>query len=333
MRFHHALLAMLLTWPALFNAQSPDAEQHPGVFRAVRNADVAVANATPAARQAALDNLTRIIDALKHSPAISMPVGYDVSLVRSLRFPGRTAPMRAGISGVLFLYDRNEQTGQFEPGEEGPGFAVTVNDPLACAFTDLNQPYMHDDAGEVFFEPKSNGTDHGYAHYPHYPVSGCTLVTTITRPLWLPVSRERVLTSILENQRKGLQELRDMMARLKASLPQAITPELQEQLKKREMDSAALEAELAHMTPAERGSQAYFWPDSRGSTPIVGAGHEGATALVTTNRAYLDSTLLSTRVQTLSVYIEMPQTYQWYNAFKGATFKRIHGFESTVHAR
>ena len=316
------VVVALLLHPILANAQTDPAELHPGVVRPVLNPAVDIANAPLAERQQAMAQLNRVLAALQHAPALSAPVGYDVSFRRSLHFEGRAEPMQGGISAILFLYEKDQDTGKLVPGEEGPGLGVNINEPFGCVFADYHQPYMEDDSGRVYFEPKPDGTEHGYPHYPNSAAGGCTLVSSINRPLWLPVSRERVLKPMIEKQRAGLVEVRDMIARLKVSLPNGVPADVATQLKEQETRIHALEAEFAAMSPAERASQAYFWPDSHGLTPIVGAGHEGATALVAPNPAYLAGTP-RTAIQTVSLWLDMPETYQWYTPFKGQIFQKI----------
>ena len=300
-------------------AAQDDAAAHPGVLKLEPGwSGGAPAWATPAVRAAAAAHARAISDAVRAAAAVARPMGYDVTLRTGLGYPDERGPLRPVVSGFLFFYEPGD-AGHLVRGEEGPTFGLEANRPLECAFRDLDDAFTElPDGRRVYGAPVQAGTDHGYAVFDHPESGSCTLVTSITRPLWLPVSQRQVLNVLLGRFRATRDEARrQLAAHPNAQAAAALLPTLEAQVQ-------GMEAEMASLTPAELDGPAYLSSSTERPSRLTSQPGPDAVALVTPNPAYLDASAPLDRVQALSVAVQMSPRYRFYSERRAAAFQAIH---------
>jgi hypothetical protein len=311
-----AAAAVLACAPAAAAQQDP--ARHPGVLKLEPSWAGPAPVWASGARPAATERVRRLYDAVRAAPAVATPVGYDVTLRGGVGYPDERGPLRPVVSGFLFFYGTDD-AGHVVRDGEGPTFGIEANRPLTCAFRDLSDPFVElPDGRQVFGEPVQVGTDHGYPVYDHPESGSCTLVSAISRPLWLPVTQRQVLNVLLGRFRAMRDEARrQLAAHPGADAARALLQPLEDQVR-------GMEQEIASLAPSELDGPAYLSSSGERASRLSSHPAPDAVALVTPNPAYLDASAPLDRVQTLSVSVQMSPGYRFYSEQRAAAFRAIH---------
>jgi hypothetical protein len=230
------------------------------------------------------DQLRQISDVFREVAVLKSPVGFEARVIQTAGSPrgiGKTTRMPpSSMSIFLFDYIQACPTCPIEPvGESRCQVHLWIND-VDLLYPTWQTPLEKDEEGSIYIVPCRVGEFAGFPMYDGWNGPYVLITNDITRPLWVPVSRERHIRAKITNLQKLVQKLKppsDQQARA---------------------DMAALEAELAGMSPAERASQAYVGgsPATRAAW-LSPANDRGAQALVATNPAFFDLTRPRTSFQ------------------------------------
>lgn len=229
--------------------------------------------------KAVYDKLRGISDVFREAPVLQSHVGFEVLLQHTAASPGMKdgATPRLPTSSVsvrLFTYIQMCATCPIQPEvESSGGIALHIND-LDLFYDSWQQPFQRDEAGAMYLAPMEVGKLAGFLIYRGPGKHPKILLTNgNTRPIWVPVSQERYITSRIT----GLQ---NRLAKIKPPSDQTARREL-----------AALEAELAGLSAADRAATAYVgFGNSERASGLGSASERGARAIVVTNTAYFDRT-------------------------------------------
>jgi hypothetical protein len=227
----------------------------------------------PAEIKTVYDSLEKILDVLGETSVLKAPVGFEAHALYTAgsgRAPKNQLP-GSKLSLLLFDYLRPCATCPIAPvGESGAMLHVWINtldDLSGCP-----NPPGKDAAGVFCAEPHRLGQFAGFPLYDCGNEGPCFVIAKDpTRPLWLPVSRERWIKA-------RIAPIRDSLKTAKPPWDQS-----------RRADIAELEAALAAMSPAERASQAIVaGRNPQHGTWLAQAGDPTGAPLVTANPAFFD---------------------------------------------
>jgi hypothetical protein len=205
----------------------------------------------------------------------------------SIGIPSKHAAMLPASGIEIFLFDYTQSCGTCptKPVEESRAILrLGINAPDAFYDT-WQRPFATDAEGPMYLAPVRVGEFAGFPVYapPGYPPR-VLLTNDNTRPIWVPASQERVI-------RGRLAELQREVARMKPPYD-----------RQRRDTIAALEAELAGLSPADLAAPAYTAGGGSARPSGLARGTDrGARALVATNPAYFDLTRGKTSFQMAAV--------------------------------
>jgi hypothetical protein len=221
------------------------------------------------------DQLRQISDVFREVAVLKSPVGFEARVNQtagSARGIGQTTRMPPS-SMIIFLFDYIQAcaTCPVKPvGESHCYFHLWIND-VDLLYRPI--PIDKDEEGSIYVLPRRVGEFAGFPMYDAGNGPYVLITNDITRPLWVPVSRERRIRAKITNLQKLVQKLKppsDQQARA---------------------DIAALEAELAGMSPAECASQAYVGGSIATHTAWLSSANDpDAQALVAPNPEFFDLT-------------------------------------------
>lgn|GEM_PF-2368090 len=237
---------------------------------------------SPAQIRTVHDQLRHISDVFREVAVLKSPVGFEATVIQtagSTRGIGQTARMPpSSMSLFLFDYIQACATCPIEPvGESRCQAHLWIND-VDLLYRQI--PSEKDEEGPIYVEPRRAGEFAGFPMYDAGNGPYVLITNDITRPVWVPVSRERYIRAKITNLQKLVQKL---------------TPPSDQQAR---ADMAALEAELAGMSPTERASQAYVGGGvATRAAWLSPANDPGAQALVAPNPAFFDLTRPRTSFQ------------------------------------
>ena len=145
--------------------------------------------------------LQGIVDVFRAHPSLNHPKGFHVrsSMAVAAHAPGAPEPdqlLTAKVVVALRAYVRNRTTGDVWQSRREATVEVAVNT------LPLGLPYAEDQNGPMYLEPVVVGELAGASVYE----GGAVLLTRITRPMFLPVTKERYLRSQIEAARQGLSD-------------------------------------------------------------------------------------------------------------------------------
>lgn len=236
----------------------------------------------PAQIRTVQDQLRQVSEVFREVAVLKTPVGFEAMVhltAGSARGIGQKTRMPpSSMSIFLFDYVQPCATCPIAPvGESHCFFHLWINN-VDLLYRQI--PLEKDEEGSIYVVPRRVGEFAGFPMYDAGNGPYVLMTNDITRPLWVPVSQERYIRAKIADTQKWAEKLkppRDQQARA---------------------ELAALEAELAGMSPAERASQAYVG----GTHPVLPAGlspanDPGAQALVAPNPAFFDLTRPRTSFQ------------------------------------
>lgn len=286
-------LAMLPLAAAL-HAQRPDeGARAPGRVRPTKAHEV---GRVPAAQQAhARATLDRLLAIALRNPALTPPVGFDVEHLRIAYAPIRPAslhaPLAYRVSGLLFWMNPQSRLG----GAIGPS-PVAMSD-YAIHANDLRESFwvpqevwrkLEPASRSLYWEPVRTGELQGHPVYEHSRV----VITASSRPVFRPLSRERLLRHELDDHRRSLERVHTRPGPLRTQAEGCV---------------AELESRLAALTPAEREAPGWLSltppPGVRGPrcSLLVDEGAMHARRIVEENPDFYDAALPRTAIQLVVV--------------------------------
>ncbi|WP_224364605.1 hypothetical protein [Hyalangium versicolor] len=199
----------------------------------------------PAESKRLSGKLRQIRDLIVATPTLSNLRGHDwetFTIVKDAPEPGR--PVVASVTYIPFAYFKDPRSGKPISSEEGPHFAIHVNDPEII----LGGLYTVDQEARFAPEPRPVGELGGF------PVFAGQFVVLSKRgqPVFTPVTQERYLNRLIEKSRL---ELKDLGARFK-DVPEDPAAN------KREIDGRTAGLKAARAEQEQRWAvMAPKWPD------------------------------------------------------------------------
>ena len=239
------VITALAGLPMAIAAQRPSdvAERTTGVVRASEPINLV---RTPAAdRATARATLERILEIVRRNPALNPPVGFDVRHTLMAYAPiGATAarpPLAYRVNGLIHWQNPQGADGRIGPSPVAMNeYSIVAND-LTVFWVPQDLYRKTGDRGRwLYWEPVRSGEVHGFPYYEQSRV----VITKSARPIYIPVSRERLLQFELEDHRATLRKLH----------PQAAA-ELRQQT---EGCIAEVERTLAILDAAQRAEPGYL---------------------------------------------------------------------------
>ena len=240
-------------------------------------------------RAQVLEKRRKIHDIVMRNPAFSPPVGLDLTQGLLARTPlvGVSRNMVQYEVTVGFLWYNVLRGNEIVPQPVSMvGLKVNANH-IALSW-DESERWVEDPNRQMFFEPKQVGVMGGYPQYH----TGAIVLKKTDRPIWVAVTREKVLNTLIANMKKSLSELRsDEPARARQMIEQELS---------------CLQSALAALTPEQRTSDAYIsFPPPAGCSPLVEPTARTARRLVTENPAFYDPKLPPSAIQVIVVDFSM----------------------------
>ncbi len=148
-----------------------------------------------------VQKLSGIVNVFRALPALNPPRGVQVR--SSLTIPPHAPavaqsdhPLPARVVVGLRAYVRSRSSGEVWQSRREAPIEVSVNS------LPLGLPYAEDSSGHMYLEPPVVGQLAGSPIYD----GGMVVMTKITRPMFLPVTRERFLLSQIAAARQGLSD-------------------------------------------------------------------------------------------------------------------------------
>lgn len=310
MRLARWTLAAALPLASTLGAQAapPGGEHVEGVVRPPK--PVAVHRVPAAHRAHAAAVMDRMLAIALRSPAVNPPRGFDVEHVRFGYAPIEAVNPRAPLACRVYglIYWQNPQSRL--DGAIGPSpvamseYCVLAND-VRDGFWLPNELWrkLQPASRSLHWEPARTGEVQGHPEYEHARV----VVTASPRPIFRPVSRERLLRHELEDHQKAL---RDM--------PAGTQPEVRALS---ERCVREVEGMLAALSPADRAAPGWMSltppPGVRGSrcSLMVDEGATHARRIVEENPDFYDAALPATAIQLLVVSTPRPLRNQRDNPY------------------
>ena len=296
---------------------SGDPTRLPGVMRELQDLTPGlVVELSPTRNATALElksmraQLIGVVEVLKQTPFYAKPVGFS-SGPRIAWHPGsanwrgeRTWPVegRAEVASFLNFIDQHGNlriaSGPLRgDDQESHGLRVTAND-LGCPFR-RQDPLFEDSLGPVFRAPDAVD-EQGFPRFRN-----CIVVTQRHEPLFIPVSRERVLRNYLKDAGAGLKEIEDMQRAVPAERKKEYEPAVTERRARYEK----FRGMLAAMSPAERASPAVI--NGNLETVFFHEGDDARIAVVEPNPKFFDPARLD-QIQVLDVLIGLSDEERHY---------------------
>ncbi|MBI4455423.1 MAG: hypothetical protein HY644_05935 [Acidobacteria bacterium] len=283
----------------------------------------AASGLNPAQIKTIHDKLQQISDVFREVAVLKSPVGFEAKAFHTVGSdPGigkKNSMPASSVAIYLFDYDQTCPTCPIEPVVESRCHVHLWINNVHLLYHSWQTPFEKDNEGPIYVAPRRIGEFAGFPVYDAGSGPYALLTNDITRPVWLPVSRERYIRAKIATWQNHL---------LKLKPPND---------KQGRADIAELEAELDRMSPAERASPAYVGGKSASrSTWLSPADDQGAQALVATNPAFFDLTRPRTSFQMaiLNTYPKnllspgRPNGFIWrklLDAFKEVDWKRVAG--------
>ena len=145
--------------------------------------------------------LSGIVDVFRALPALNPPRGAQVRSSLMVSPPSAVSlepaqPLPAKVVVGLRAYVRSRSSGEVWQSRREAPIEVSVNS------LPLGLPYAEDSLGPMYLEPPVVGQLAGSPIYD----GGTIVMTKITRPMFLPVTRERFLLSQIAAARQGLSD-------------------------------------------------------------------------------------------------------------------------------
>ena len=218
-------------------AQGADPATHPGTFVVAGNQQIELAvHGGPAAECAALALADQLVAVLRRVPSLASPVGFNAVISRATGSapPPFDAgmPFHAAALGKLTYFDV-EQSASGKPvfTDHGGSFPIAIYANMAAC----EERSTIDDAKELDGGPPVIAGYRLTGEFRGHPVYNgeCVVISAGTEPVFTPVTMERYLR----------------LAVLKMRAKQASNGQIGAQ-------AAALEAQIAAMSPADRAKQA-----------------------------------------------------------------------------
>lgn len=283
----------LLPLAATLGAQRPDGALAVGTVRPAKAHDVA---RVPAAQQAhARATLDRLLAIALRNPALNPPTGFDVEHVRFAYAPigavSPRAPLAYRTYGLIYWMNPQSRLG----GAIGP--SPVAMDDYSIHANDIRESFwvgqevwrkLQPASRSLYWEPVRTGEVQGHPFYERSRV----VITASSRPIYRPVSRERLLRHELEDHRRNLGKLYTRPGPLRTQAEGCV---------------AELEARLAALTPAEREAPGWLSltppPGARGPrcSLMVDEGATHARRIVEENPDFYDPALPRTAIQVIVV--------------------------------
>lgn len=281
--------------------------------------------------------LFKLSEAIHQSPVFNPPIGIDAvptgCVNATIEFlddypAARSGPVPGYVMIGTFSYAVAPDTQKIVIADEGPHFFVDVNS-LVRVYSNSGE-VAHDEQGKIFVAPEIARTESGFPLYRN----GCLVITRVPRPVFQPVSAERLLLArirqakleLAEYQKKyeefvgakAEQRMQDTYQRIRLRNPQdaerylasAQQAERQSDLtftklqRTKEAEIAGYQAELDSLSGEQRGSQAFV--TDRNNYPPKGrllavSGQSGVWPVVAFNPDFFDRSRPRTDIQALVV--------------------------------
>ena len=236
-----------------------------------------------------IEKRRKMLDIVLRNPAFSPPVGLDLTQGLLARTPlvGVSRNMVQYEVTVGFLWYNVLRGNEIVPQPVSMvGLKVNANH-IALAWNE-SERWVEDPNRQMFFEPKQVGLVGGYPQYH----TGAIVVKKADRPIWVAVTREKVLNTLIANMKKSLSEVR-------SDEP----PQARQMI---EQELGCLQSALAALRPEQRTSDAYIsFPPPAGCSPLVEPTARNARRLVTENPAFYDPKLPPSAIQVIVVDFSM----------------------------
>ena len=284
-----------------------DAPEVPGKWRDWAGDDLRdIAQIIPNAkeRQEYVASLTKIYEVFSRVKTLNPPVGFEITRYRSVR---KGIPFLGAFRMMYFGYYRSgpDQPVQVHR-ETAARMDVYVNNIRVLEESDY--PVGGDDQGYFVYAPPQAGTLYGYPVYHRAPgLEPFTriVLTNIKRPLFVPVSRERYLRSLIQKEEAEINRLTLEYNQAKKNNENLARYEVMLKIKMEQ--KKAYEDELAAMSEAERCSQAWhphyrqLYKGGPLSSGLAEPGYKDARPLVTVNTEFFDRSLPPAAIQLIVV--------------------------------
>lgn len=234
-------------------------------------------------RTAVTQKIRALLDIVQRTPAFSPPIGLDISPGLLARTPligvNRDIVQYEVSAGFLWytIVSGNTIIPQFV---SMVGFHVHANH-ISLVF-EANEAWVEDGTKQTYWEPRQVAQEAGHPYYHTHTI----VMKKTDRPIWIPLTKEQVLTRMLANARKAQAEL---PAEAEARVRNMATH-----------DVSCLDAALSGLSAADRAATAYLTlmpPRPPECSPLVDPKTPQARRLVTENPAFYDTTLSPSEIQ------------------------------------
>lgn len=266
-------------------------------------------------RQEYVAGLTKIYEIFSRSKPLNPPVGFEVTRYRLI---SQGTPIPSSFSMMFFGYYR---TGPGKPvqalGETAATIYVFIN--KISVLRESDYPVGGDEKGNFVYGPASTSNGLGYPVYHRAPglkPFERIVLTNIKRPLFVPVSRERYLRSLIQKEEEELQRFTSSYNTAKQNKQDVTHYEFNLKIKREQ--KKAYEDELAAMSPEQRNSQAWhphyrqLYKGGPISSGLTEPGYMDARPLVTVNEEFFDRSLPRTAFQLIVVEVPSKLTADIY---------------------
>lgn len=286
-----------------------DAPDVPGKWRDWESQDLQdIAKTIPNAkeRQEYVAALGKLYEIFSRSKPLNPPVGFEITRYRTV---SKGTPIPATFRMMFFGYYR---AGAGKPLQVDRETAATMDVYInrIRVLEENDYPVGEDEKGYFVYAPESTTQRFGYPVYHRAPglkPFEKIVITNIKRPLFVPVSRERYLRSLIQKEEKELQRLTSAYNTAKQNKQNLTHYEFN--LKVKREQKKAYEDELAAMSQEQRNSQAWhphyrqLYKGGPISSGLAEPGYKGARPLVTVNEEFFDRSLPRTAFQIIVVEI------------------------------
>lgn len=236
----------------IVQAEIIDTPEIPGKWRDWASHDLQdIAQTIPDAkeRQEYVAALTKIYEIFRRAKPLNPPVGFEITRYRSVQ---TGTPIPGTFRLMFFGYYR---TGPQQPVQVHRETAATVDVYInsISVLEKSDYPVAGDDKGYFVYAPNQAGMRYGYPVYHRAPglkPFARIVLTNIKRPLFVPVSRERYLRSLIQKEEAEIKRLTASYNQAKQEKGNFAYYETMLKIKKEQKQ--VYEDELAAMSEAER---------------------------------------------------------------------------------